>query len=134
VVGSEPKDRHRVKIVFYSSAREDPEIGIGARLSSLVPSGGLEVYRSIDELAHGLHRQYDHDTIVVLQARDRGDLVRIVSLRDLLQGVRVILLIPDREEETISLAHRLRPRFLGNSEGDLSDTMSVLRKMLGHGQ
>jgi len=89
------------------------------------------VYRSIEELAHGLHRLYDHDTIVLLRARDREELLRIVSLRDLLQGLRVILLLPDREEETISLAHRLRPRFLSNSESDFSDTMSVLQKMIG---
>lgn len=109
-------------------------MGIRARLKTLAPEGEVEVYRSIEELAHGLHRFYNHDTIVILRARDREELLRIISLRDLLQGVRVILLIPDREEETISLAHRLRPRFLGNSEHDLSDTLSVLRKMLGYGQ
>lgn len=107
-------------------------MGIGARLKTLVPEGGVEVYRSIEELVHGLHRFYDRDTIVILRAGDREELLRIVSLRNLLQGLRVIILLPDREEETISLAHRLRPRFLGNSEDDLSDTLSVLRKMLGY--
>jgi len=106
-------------------------MGIGERVSTLVPEERLEVYRSIEELAHGLHRLYDHDTIVLLRARDREELLRIVSLRDLLEGLRVILLLPDREEETISLAHRLRPRFLSNSESDFSDTMSVLQKMIG---
>jgi hypothetical protein len=122
-----------VKILFYSSTKEDPGMGIGARLKTLVPEERVEVYRSIEELSHGLRRLYDHETIVILQARDREELLRIVSLRDVLQGLRVILLIPDREEETISLAHRLRPRFLSNNEDDLSDTLSVLRKMLGYG-
>jgi hypothetical protein len=123
-----------VKILFYSSKKEDPGMGIGARLRTLVPEESIEVYRSIEDLAHGLHRLYDHDTIVLLQARDREELLRILSLRDQLQGARVILLIPDREEETISLAHRLRPRFLSNSEGDFLSTMSVLRKMVGYGE
>jgi len=105
-------------------------MGIRQRLRSLVPEENLEVYRSIEEFVHGLYRLYDYDTIVLLQARDREELLRIVSLRDLLQGLRVILLIPDREVETISLAHRLRPRFLGNSESDFSDTVSVLQKMM----
>ena len=123
-----------MKILFYSRTTEEPGRGIGASLGMLVPEEKVEMYRSIEELAHGLHRLYDRDTIAILQARDREELMRMVSLQDLLQGVRVILLIPDREEETISLAHRLRPRFLGSSESDLSDTMSVLRKMLGYGQ
>jgi len=123
-----------VKILFYSTTSEELGKGIEEKLAMLAPEGGVEVYRSIKELAHGLHRLCDHDTIAILRAQDREELLRIVSLRDLLQGVRIILLIPDREEETISLAHRLRPRFLGNSESDLSDTLSVLRKMLGFGE
>jgi hypothetical protein len=120
-----------MKILFYSSKKEEPGMGIGERLRTFVPEERLEIYRSIEELVHGLYRLSDHDTIVLLRAGDREELLRIVSLRDLLQGVRVILLVPDREEETISLAHRLRPRFLSNSESDFSDTMSVLQKMIG---
>lgn len=123
-----------MKILFYSSTREDPGIGIEERLGTLVPEGRVEVYRSIEELAHGLHRLLDHNMIVIILARDREELLHIVSLRDLLQGVRVILLVPDREEETISLAHRLRPRFLSNCESDYLETISVVRKMLGYGQ
>jgi len=119
-----------VKILFYSSIREDPERGVGERLRGLAPGEGVEVCRSIEELIRGIHRSYDRDAIILLRARDREELLRIVSLRDLLQDLRIVLLIPDREEETISLAHRLRPRFLGNGENDVSDTMSVVRKML----
>lgn len=119
-----------MKILLYSSAEEEPKIGIRERLRNLVPEENLEIYRSIEELVHGLYRLYSYDTILLLQAKDREELLRIVSLRDLLQGLRVILLIPDREGDTISLAHRLRPRFLSNSENDFSDTFSVLQKML----
>jgi hypothetical protein len=128
------KDPLRVKVLFYSSTPEDPGMGVETRLKDLVPAGRVEVYRSIEELTRRLQRLYDHDTIVILQAEDRKQLVRIVSLRDLFQGVRIILLVPDREEETIVLAHRLRPRFLSTSEGDFSDVMSVLQKMLGKGE
>jgi hypothetical protein len=119
-----------VKILFYSSIRDYPGIEIRERLKTLVPEDSLELYESIEELARGIRQLYDHHTIVLLQARDREDLLRIVSLGDLLQGLRVVLLIPDREEETISLAHRLRPRFLSNCENNFSDAMNVLRKML----
>jgi len=94
----------------------------------------VEIYTSIEDLANRLLHLVDHDAIVIIQAEDRQELLHILSLRDVLQGVRVILLVPDREDETISLAHRLRPRFLANSESGLSDTMSVVRKMLGYGQ
>jgi hypothetical protein len=127
---SNKKERKRLKILFYSSQKEESGTGIGERLRMLVPEDGLKIYRSIEELVHGLYRLYDSETIVLLQARDREELLRIISLRDLLQGLRVILLIPDRDGETISLAHRLRPRFLSNSENGFSETFSVLQKML----
>ena len=133
-LGANKNDRHPVKILFYSSKMQDPEVSIGASLRTLVPDERIEIYRSIEDLANGLLQLLDPDAIVILQAGDRQELLRILSFRDLLQGVRVILLVPDREEETISLAHRLRPRFLGNSENDFSNTMSVVRKMLGYGE
>ena len=123
-----------MKILFYSSKRQAPGVSIRASLRTFVPDERIEIYRSIEDLANGLLQLLDRDAIVILQAGDRQELLRILSFRDLLQGVRVILLVPDREEETISLAHRLRPRFLGNSENDFSNTMSVVRKMLGYGE
>ncbi len=132
--GDRLKDQDRVKVLFFSTTTEGAGRGIQERLGTLVPEGRVEVYRSIEDLANGLHRLLDPDTIAILRARDREELSHIVSMRDLLQGVRVILLLPDGEEETIALGHRLRPRFLSNGENDFSDTLSVLRKMLRHGE
>lgn len=128
------KDRHRVKVLFFSSTLEDPGRGLETSLKDLVPAGRVEVCRSIEELTRRLQRLYDQNTIVILQAQDKQQLARMVSLRDVFQGVRIILLVPDREEETIVLAHRLRPRFLSTSESDFSDVMSVLQKMLSKGE
>ena len=127
------KDRYPVKILFYSSKKEDPGTGVEQSLATIVPEESIEAYRSIEELAQRLNQFYDHDTIAILKAKDREDLLNILSLHELLQDIRVVLLIPDQEVETIYLAHRIHPRFLGNSENDFSETMSILRKMLGYG-
>jgi len=121
-----------MKIIFYSSSREGAEKEICEMLKKLAPEKTIEMYRSIEELIQCLKRLLDHETIVILRARDREELLHIVSLSDLLQGLRIILLIPNRDRETISIAHRLRPRFLSNGESDFSDTMGVLQKMVQH--
>ena len=123
-----------MKVLFFSSTLEDPGRGLETSLKDLVPAGRVEVCRSIEELTRRLQRLYDQNTIVILQAQDKQQLARMVSLRDVFQGFRIILLVPDREEETIVLAHRLRPRFLSTSESDFSDVMSVLQKMLSKGE
>jgi len=130
-IGSKMENGHQVKILFYSRAREGCERAIEEGLSTLVSGERLEVYRSIEDLSNRLHRLLDRDAIAILQVRAKEELLDLVSISDLLQDVRIILLLPDREDETISLAHRLRPRFLSYTNADPSDVFAVLSKMLG---
>ncbi len=120
-----------MKVLFYS--KRSRSYGFEEKLQSLGADLKVEVYRSIEELGQGLCRLLEYDIILILRAESREDLLQLVSLRDLFRDARIILLVPDGEKETLSIAHRVRPRFLGNSEGDFSDTLSVLRKMLGYG-
>jgi hypothetical protein len=45
--------------------------------------------------------------------------------------VKLILIVPDQDDETLTNAHKLRPRFLSFSKNDFSDAASVLAKMIG---
>jgi hypothetical protein len=103
---------------------------ISAKLRRLVPEQEPETYRSIMKLAHGLYRLYDHNTIILSRARDGEELLPIVSIRGLVQALRVILLIPDRDRKTIPLAHRLQPRFLSNSKNNFSDAIGMFKETL----
>ena len=55
----------------------------------------------------------------------------MLSLRKLLSDLRLILILPDRDRDTVMSAHALRPRFLTYADGNLDDIAAVLRKMLG---
>ena len=68
--------------------------------------------------------------MAVLLAASKGQLSELLSLRELLNDVRIILILPDRGRETISQGHLLRPRFLSYADGDLTDVIAVLSKML----
>jgi hypothetical protein len=108
--------------------------GFGGQLQreieELIPLNDVEVYRSIENLSNRL-RQRAHDLpIAVLHAARRKDLSDILSIRDLLRDVRIILVLPDRDESTIAKGHTLRPRFLSYTDSDLTDVFSVLKKCL----
>ena len=60
----------------------------------------------------------------------REDLVDLLSIRNLLDDLRVILLLPNREKETINKGHTLRPRFLTYADSNLLNVAAVLSKML----
>ena len=67
--------------------------------------------------------------IVLLTARTKKELKELIGLREFLSDIRVILILPDRDHETISDAHALYPRFITYIDGDYSDLKAVLTKM-----
>jgi hypothetical protein len=68
--------------------------------------------------------------VAVLQANSQEDLAALFSIPHRFQDIKTILLAPDREEETIALAHQLRPRFLAYVNKDLYHVAAILEKML----
>jgi hypothetical protein len=50
-------------------------------------------------------------------------------LRGLLTEIYVIVVIPDRKDSTIRLAHLLLPRFLSQKKDNFIDLSKVLNKM-----
>ena len=101
-------------------------------VEALVTKEKVEVYRTIKRFSERFYLPRDSMSIAVLHARSKRELVDIVSLGHLFDDVRVILILPDWEDETIALGHRLRPRFLTFGDDDFTEVLAVLGKMLGH--
>jgi hypothetical protein len=91
---------------------------------------GLEIYRTIESLSHRLCRPEKGLTAAVLFTTSKQELLEILSIKNLLFNVRIILVLPDREEDTITKGHSLRPRFLTYIDSDFGDIAAVLSKML----
>lgn len=101
-------------------------------IEALVSEEDREIYRTIDSLTSGL-RQPRHDPpLAVLVAESRENLSDILSLRDLLGDVRIMLVLPDREQNTIAKGHTLRPRFVTHADSNFVEMAAVLRKVLGN--
>jgi len=91
----------------------------------------MKVCRSIESLSHWLRQPADDLPIAaVLLAARSEDLSDLLSIRDLLRDVRIILILPDREANTIAQGHTLRPRFLSYTDSDFTDVLAVLGKCL----
>ena len=110
--------------------------GTGERLQKeierLVPPEEIEIYRTREELYRRLLAPKGDLVVVILVIPDREELLVILSLSELLQDLRIFLLLPDKEKDTISKGHILRPRFLGYADGDIGVVIKVLEKILGN--
>ena len=90
----------------------------------------IEVERTIDGLSARLHQPKDDAFVAVLMAKSRKELLYFLSILNLFRDIRIILVVPDRNRETIALAHQLRPNFLCYKNSDFTEVIAVLDKML----
>ncbi len=119
-----------MKVLLYARETAETENRLQRFLESHLPWSKMEVFRTIEGLGERLKAPHGGEMVAVLQANTQEDLAALLSIHHRLQGIKTILLAPDREEETIARAHQLRPRFLGYTHNDLHGVAAVLEKML----
>jgi hypothetical protein len=119
-----------MRLLLYTSVSEEVSEQLYKMIEELIPKNHMEVYRNIENLSRRL-RQPDNDLpMVVLLAVSNEDLLDFLSIRDLLRDRRIILILPDRNKNTIAKGHILRPRFLSYTDSDFADVFAVLKKCL----
>ena len=99
-------------------------------IEEFVPAEEIEIYRTKEELSNRLRLPRKDITVAVLITTNKKEFRGILSLRELLRDLRIVLLLPNREKDTIAEGHSLKPRFLGYADSDLMFLAPVLKKML----
>ena len=102
---------------------------IGLMKASAV-ANKTELYHTIKTLSQRLSSPVDGLAIIVLIAGDRKDLLNIIAIQKLFGLIRIIIILPDREEESVKIGYKLQPRFLTYVNGEISEVHAVLGKML----
>jgi hypothetical protein len=117
-------------IIVYSKAMN----GIGSKLQEVVtnvlPGSYVDTYHTISGFSERLRKPALNFPIVILLAMNREDLENIVAIQNLLFDSRIVLILPDREEDTMALGHTLRPRFVSYRDSSFRDVGAVLNKMI----
>ncbi len=99
-------------------------------IEDVVPNENTEIYNTIDTLGQRLSQPSYNIAVAVLLISGREELRDVLSIRHLFDNIKIILILPDRKNETIVIGHKLRPRFLSYTDSDVNDVASVLNKML----
>jgi hypothetical protein len=108
--------------------------GIGTKLLGIIEglevNEKIEIYRSVDSLAQRLRKPtYDID-ISILIAANKKQLSEVLLIKEELRDIKIILILPDRESDTISGGHELYPRFVSYIDSDFKDVGTVLEKII----
>ena len=117
-------------LIFYEKSIDGIAEQLKQMMKPLIGEDEIKVYNTIPILSKRLSRPIDGRVIMVLVPADRNDLLDIYAIRELFGIIRIIIILPDREDESVRMGHQLQPRFLTYMNEELSEVYSVLRKML----
>jgi hypothetical protein len=118
-----------MQLFFYARLDDAPKKKLEAAVLEVIPESAVERFDALEDFRVRLHRLVEPDSIAVLMAGDREDLLKMQMLRKLLPEIYVILVLPDQSAGTLELAHLLLPRFLAERDGPFKALSAVLHKM-----
>lgn len=117
-------------VLLYIPVKGELEERIQRSIGPQVLNEETETCRNIDNLSQRLVQFGDKPQIAVLVAPTRKELLDLHSIRHQFSDLRIILILPDQEEETIAMGHRIYPRLLSYVDSDFKDVAAVLGKMM----
>jgi hypothetical protein len=119
-----------MQLLFYASRNDESENRLDAAIRSVAPRETVERFVTLEDFRERLRSIVEPNSIMVLAAVDREELLKLQAFRDMLTEIYIILVLPDREDDTIKLAHLLRPRFLSQTKDDFSDLSRIVAQMI----
>lgn len=119
-----------MKLLLYLNGSDGTAKRLERTVKAVTLRHGIEICQSIPSLSQRLRRKISDLAVVVLCAFTEEDLAQILALRGELAGIRTILILPNRESDTIGQGLTLRPSFFSFTDTDFSDVSTVLARML----
>jgi len=94
-----------------------------------VSGGRVEVLFDLKGFETRMRRPKDRPSVAIIWDPTGADLREIGSWKDLLAGVRTLLVLHDQHKGTIALAHKLLPAYIAYIDDAISDIVSVLGRL-----
>lgn len=117
------------KFVLYSPDTNSFIRKLTELLDESFPRAQYEVYFRWEALRKRLQLLRQDICSVILIAPTRGALEMIMAIQPVLEGLKVVLVLPDRDADTIGKAHTFRPRYFTYVDTDFSEIVGVLQKI-----
>lgn len=119
-------------VIFYSASFGKSCERLLRSIEKVVSEEHVKIYWTIEALARRLQQPRNGMNVAIFHISGMDDLQRLISLQDLLWDMKIILILPNSDPDTIAKGHILRPRFLIDYESDFQDVSAVLSRIIGN--
>jgi len=118
-----------MQILFYCSKADTTDHELYEMMKNIDDQIHIKTYRVWNIFREELIGPRSSDSLTIVLILNKEELLDAVSMRDYIHEFRSILILPDNDDETVSLGHSLRPNFIAYDRGDLQNIVIVLKKM-----
>jgi hypothetical protein len=119
-----------MNLFFLIGENEGPAGRLLDAVTSLVPKDKLEVFLGLASLSERLRRPRDGSCALLVLGPSHRELMKIIGLREFLKEAKILLVLADQDESTISLAHKVMPTYISDFDGDTTGVVSVLKQLV----
>ncbi len=117
-----------MKIVYYCPVTDGTFRKMKRIIKIMFPAEIIEILHSLEIMEDHLRSSLTED-FIILQISSFSELQSVITLKELLIDHRIILILPDDDSGTATLAHTLRPRLITYRDSDFLDVAEVLTRM-----
>lgn len=121
-----------MKAIFYQpeQAGKDQKFqDLADCLNSMIT---VETARTIEDLKLKLRMPKCDLVFVVLYASSKHELNSLLEIKNYLEDIKILLIVPDDRKETISLGFKLYPRFMTSISDDYYTFTAIIMKMVNN--
>ena len=122
-----------MNVIFYTSKFDVIAQRLMGNIAPLIQHDKLEIVQTLEGLIQKLQAVIlDYNkTIAVIITKDRDELNKIIKLGNFFDDLNIILILPDREINTMAMGHKIYPRFVSYIDGDFTEVKAVFEKLCG---
>lgn len=118
------------ELLLYTPLAHSAGYRLEEAVARVIPDQTTVVVHTPEGLARKLGKPDNGLEVAVIMAASPKNLWELQSLEQMLERLRLILILPNADPQTIAQAHNLRPCYVTNIHSDFKDVRAVLRKML----
>jgi len=117
-------------LLLYAKAKNGVSSELKQVLNGRTSDACLESYSNLDDVFQRLRQPRLNLKIGVLAVGSEAELDRLLTIRELLSDMRLVIVLSDKDPQTVSKAHALAPRFITFSDAGIDPLVSVVEKMM----
>jgi hypothetical protein len=118
-----------MKVLYYRTTNNGDGKRLQKVIESVVSAEQTEIYKDIEELGRRLRLPTSDVSIFVFLTKNKAELFDLILIKKMLLNLRILLILPDGDNDTITMGHTLFPRFLTYTDSDFKDIEAVLKKI-----